>query len=123
MSNRRKLRPHEMAKFDQRRAEARERARAGQTVIVTDYANDGQQCSWCDCPVSARHAQPGYVCDGCPEPAAYVMTLGYGTDDASRYPVCERHHPRFATDMIALLRPGTIELAPPWEDDDPEVPR
>lgn len=118
MSNRPRLRPHEQAKMDQRRAEARERARAGQVVVVADYAT-GQQCSWCECPIvdtGGRPLPPHTDCGGCPEPAEYVMTLGYGTPAAGRYPVCEYHHSRFAEDVVLLLKPGVVELAPPWED-------
>jgi hypothetical protein len=119
MSNRRKLHPGELARKDQRQAEARERARAGQTVIMTEYADAGQQCCWCDCPVVDTAGQPlpsHPDCDGCPEPAELVMIMSYGTPEARGWPICQAHQIPFIDDTVAMMQPTVVELAPPWEN-------
>jgi len=123
MSNRRKLRPHETARKDQLLAQASElSADPHAAVFVVDFAPDGTQCSWCDCPdlgPDAPHWQPGYVCDGCPGPAMYVVTYGYGRSDPRAFPVCRRHYPEVPVFFARVLRPREVDVIGSWMDDDP----
>ena len=92
MSNRRKLSPQQTAQRDQGLASARNAAREpGTAVLVTDYAPEGMQCSWCDCPMNA-HSRPGFVCDGCPSAAAWVLRVMAYTAEEIAYPLCEGHY-------------------------------
>jgi hypothetical protein len=123
MSNRRKLRPHEIARRDQTLASARNEAQMpGTLAIVGDIAPpEGTPCSWCDCPVvdsQGRPLPPHDDCGGCAEPAACVMTFAYGTPDATTYALCAPHYPRFIRDTTAMLRPRVVELPPAWMDPD-----
>ena len=81
MGNRRKLRPHELAKRDQLLAEAGARLRRGEIVTWIDHARPGSQCSWCDCPLTpdSPHHRRGYVCPYlCHAEAAYVAGETHG---------------------------------------------
>lgn len=91
MSNRRKLSPQQTAQRDQGLAAARNLAGDSRTgVWVTDYAPEGSQCCWCDCPMDA-HSEPGFVCAGCPEPADWIMRLMAYTPKEEAYPLCKGH--------------------------------
>lgn len=119
MSNRRKLRPHELARKDQAFAEARDAARDPSTaVLVTDVAPGGVRCSWCDCPwpdsPGSPHAQPGYTCPGCPQDADYVVSWL----NNENYPVCGHHYGDLVdTFTTKVIPPGVpVEFGRPWED-------
>jgi hypothetical protein len=73
-------------------AAARDHAIAEPTarIFVTEYADSGVQCCWCDCPVE-DHRQPGYVCAGCASDAVYLMHAMPEEPGATTYPLCERH--------------------------------
>lgn len=124
MSNRRKLRPHETARRDQALAAGRDAAKDPHTaVLVVEDAEPGMRCSWCDCPSplddpASPRRKPGYRCGGCPEDAALVIRVWYGTPGQENTPVCEGHYRDVAVFFArAHSHPGTvIEFAEPCED-------
>lgn len=109
MSNRRKCSPRDTARRDQAGAFARNRAGAGDTVIVRDYAQPGTRCCWCDCPdpltdPASPHRNPGYVCaDLCQVDAEHIITVGYGGPAATGYPACERHVDDLESSILRLM--------------------
>lgn len=56
---------------DQALAHARDLAAHGTPTVVI-LPLDGGACDWCDCDVTAHHAQ---FCAGCPSDAAMVMHI------------------------------------------------
>jgi hypothetical protein len=94
MSNKKKrrIRPHERARVDQVMAAARDHAIAEPTaaVFVTEYADPGRQCSWCDCTLK-QHQDPAYRCAGCPDDAVYLLHEMPERAGSVVYPLCERH--------------------------------
>lgn len=90
--SRRRIRPHERAKVDQVMAVARDHAIAEPTarIFVTEYADPGIQCCWCDCPIE-QHRSPDYRCAGCPSDAVYMMHAMPEMPGDRTYPLCERH--------------------------------
>lgn len=115
MSNRRKLRPHEVARKDQAFAEASELAAKGTPVIVIDFAEPGSKCCWCDCDAFIHDCQ-----HPCQEQAEHVVTASWSPQ---RYPVCDRHQ----TGPLELLaefehdvfgRPLQVTFGGGWMDDD-----
>lgn len=101
---RRALRPHEIARADQTQASLREQSirQPGSRFYLLRYINVGEkQCCWCDCPME-DHQTPGYVCDGCPESAIYVVdqiASGAGTS----YPLCHRHLQQYRDQYMPLI--------------------
>jgi len=119
MSNRRKLRPHELAKRDQCLADAVARLNRGQGVIWTDLAEPGTQCSYCDCPIGpgSPHAVPGYVCDDpCTAEAVYVVIV-LSHPDLRPVLLCERHHDNWCGDFVKLAGRRRVDVIGPWLDD------
>src|SRR6266699_2603870 len=122
MSNRRRLRPHETARRDQRLAQAEDALRHGTAVIWEDQPPpQGLQCSWCDCQdwqsPSSPHSQPGYVCPfPCPAMSATVVWIMSPADPPKPVPLCQRHRPEFLDDLVDQF--PDIELMDPWGDDD-----
>lgn len=125
MSNRRKLRPRDIARRDQAVAGARDMAaQPGTAALVIDYAQPGTQCSWCDCPdpladPASPHRIPGYVCAGCPEPAEHVIRAMRGSVREIAAPVCARHQAdasAFAVRAIGAGPGAEVVAMPPWED-------
>ena len=120
MGNRRKLRPHELAKRDQLVAEAKTRLRSGEIVTWVDHAGPGKQCSWCDCPLTADspHNRRGYVCPYlCHAGAAYVAVMLSAPRPVS-IPLCERHLGDWQDVTVTLLQPVRAEILGPWMDAD-----
>ena len=121
MSNRRKLKPHEIARRDQSLAWASEHAAAGDLVMVVESIPAGRQCCWCDCPdvPSSPHITvPGYVCGNvCPEQAAYMVQASHGGRQIIAYPVCGRHQTGPLAQLTALGVVGEVLIGPSWRDD------
>jgi hypothetical protein len=127
VSNRRKLRPHEVARRDQRLAEMKDEGRRGTLVIWEDVPLADLQCSWCDCQdwlsPSSPHSQPGYVCPF-PCPAMSVTVTWWVHPDlgpGKPIPLCQRHRDGDYYDFLAARFPD-LEVLEPWADDDLEVP-
>jgi hypothetical protein len=116
-----------VARKDQVLAHSRDVARNPRNVVIrVDDAPAGMRCCWCDCPDTdidrgSPHHRPGYVCAGCPVPAVYMVTLGYGRPDHRHFPMCERHQGRAVAMFVRVLKPRVVELPPAWMDADPEV--
>lgn len=97
------LTPQQTFWSDQALAAAREEVKDGRTfAIVNDFAN-GEQCSWCDCPLEAHYAD--YQCGGCPNSAASVLRTFNGSQVRRDIPVCAGHHAD-AVATIALVITG-----------------
>ncbi len=119
MSNRRRLRPHETARRDQRQAEAEAALRSGRVVFWEDIAPPGTQCSWCDCPLGpdSPHNRPGYVCPHtCPDRSAVVVWVLHFSQAPHPIPLCQRHHDGDFYDVLADRFP--VEVMEPWADSD-----
>jgi hypothetical protein len=105
-------------------AEVKVRLLNGGPVSYVDLAAPGQQCSYCDCPITpdSPHWTPGYACDQpCPAEAVYVVTLAsLDPPVCKRVPVCRRHCDEQLTDLAKLLgdRGMRIELLRGWIDPD-----
>jgi hypothetical protein len=121
MSNRRKLRPHELARRDQLLAEAKARLRRGEVVIWSDPAPPGWRCSYCDCPITpdSPHWQPGYVCDHpCPAGADFIVVV-LSHPRPSPIPLCARHQRDWRSDFTDLVRHAAhVDVIGPWMDPD-----
>jgi hypothetical protein len=124
VSNRRKLRPHEVAKRDQVFAEAMARLHRGEGVTWSEPADPGTQCSWCDCEwdwrdPDDRHARPGYVCPyPCPADAVYIE-IRLSDPHPKPLPLCERHHGDWLDVMadVARVSHSRVDVIGPWMDD------
>lgn len=90
--------PQDTFLSDQTLATARDAAAVPGTVPVAITAANGEQCTWCDCPI-ALHQQPGYRCGGCPEQAKNVVSTFTGPSLRYDFPACERH----TTDIVASV--------------------
>lgn len=118
MSNRRKLRPHEVAKRDQAYAWATDHVMAGDAAMVVESVPPGFPCCWCDCPdvPDSPHLNPGYVCGNlCPDAATHVVQyryLGNGTD----YLVCDRHQTGPLQQLAAYGLVEEVVMGDPWRD-------
>ncbi|MGY4710168.1 hypothetical protein ACXDF8_11535 [Mycolicibacterium sp. CBM1] len=100
----RRLNPGERAYGDQRLAAAIDLAasRTDAVTMITDYAEPGIQCCWCDCDCGLDYVgHDPQACDGCPEDSAYVVyRVTLGEVDQIKLPMCERHYGDFQTDLI-----------------------
>ncbi|MFE4701430.1 hypothetical protein ACFRIC_30650 [Streptomyces sp. NPDC056738] len=83
---------------DQTLATARDAAADPSLVPVAITAANGEQCTWCDCPL-ALHKQPGYRCGGCPTQAENVVSAFAGPGVRYDFPACDRH----TTDIVASI--------------------
>lgn len=90
--------PQDTFLSDQALATARDAAADPSLVPVAITAANGEQCTWCDCPLDL-HRQPGYVCDGCPTQAKHVVSTFDGPGVRYDFPACERH----TTDIVASV--------------------
>lgn len=98
--------PQDTFLSDQALAAARDQASDGRTLaVVLDYATDGQQCSWCDCPddPSSPHYQDSYRCDGCPADAYYVASMFNSTVGRRDIPLCRGHLGAFKAHVVHTL--------------------
>ncbi|MFD9319316.1 hypothetical protein ACFWDQ_16730 [Streptomyces sp. NPDC060053] len=83
---------------DQALATARDAASDPSLVPVAVTAANGEQCTWCDCPL-ALHRQPGYSCGGCPATATSVVSTFAGPVLRYDFPACDRH----TADIVASI--------------------
>jgi len=83
---------------DQALATARDAAADPSLVPVAITAANGEQCTWCDCPLS-QHQQPGYRCGGCGQQAKSVVSTFAGPGRRYDFPACERH----TADIVAAV--------------------
>ncbi|MFG3586584.1 hypothetical protein [Streptomyces sp. NPDC047990] len=90
--------PQDTFLSDQTLAAARDVAADPGLVPIAITAANGEQCNWCDCPLDL-HAQPGYVCSGCPLPAEHVVSTFTGPTIRYDFPACDRH----TTDIVATV--------------------
>jgi len=90
--------PQDTFLSDQALATARDAAADPSLVPVAITAANGEQCTWCDCPI-ALHKQPGYRCGGCPATAKNVVSTFAGPVLRYDFPACERH----TTDIVASV--------------------
>jgi hypothetical protein len=108
VSNRRKLKPSELARQDQAVAAGRDLATNTRSAVITiAYAEQDHQCSWCDCPApvddpESPHNQAGFECGGCPETARYVAIVAIGREE--RFPVCVGHADDFHGVMTRTIQ-------------------
>lgn len=120
MSNRRRLRPHEIARRDQSLAWARDHAASGDLVMIVESTPPGRHCCWCDCPDTpdSQHiTNPRYVCASlCAEPATHVVRM-HGPRPI-HYLVCERHKTGPMEQLISLGLVESVVFGPSWKDDD-----
>ncbi|MFJ4617390.1 hypothetical protein [Streptomyces sp. NPDC088812] len=93
--------PQDTFLSDQALAAARDAAADPSLVPVAITAANGEQCTWCDCPVGpdSPHNQRGYKCAGCPDTAKYVVSTFAGPNLRYDFPACERH----ASDIVAAV--------------------
>jgi hypothetical protein len=86
---------------DQALATARDAAADPDLVPVAITAANGEQCTWCDCPMgpASPHNQRGYVCGGCPTTAKNVVSTFTGPNLRYDFPACDRH----TTDIVASI--------------------
>ncbi|UJV41595.1 hypothetical protein [Streptomyces sp. AMCC400023] len=93
--------PQDTFLSDQALATAREAATDPGTVPVAITAANGEQCTWCDCPLGpdSPHNQRGYRCPGCPEQAKHVVSTFAGPNLRYDFPACGRH----TTDIVASI--------------------
>jgi hypothetical protein len=90
--------PQDTFLSDQALATARDAAADPNLVPVAVTAANGEQCTWCDCPLDL-HKQPGYVCGGCPLPAKSVVSTFAGPSLRYDFPACDRH----TADIVASV--------------------
>jgi hypothetical protein len=112
MSNRRRLRPHEVARHDQRLAEVQDMLRRGEPTIWVDPAPPGTACCYCDCPITpgSPHGPPGYACaDLCPAGAVYLV-LAVNIPQVAALPLCARHYRDWCADFTELTRPVAVKF-------------
>jgi hypothetical protein len=99
MSNRRRATrtPAQVARQDQIVAAVTEWLDRRPTTlgVMLTYPDPGVVCCWCDCPdpgePGSAHAVPGYRCPGCPDDAAWVLTMRLAGRGETRYPLCRDH--------------------------------
>ncbi|MGW2044674.1 hypothetical protein ACWCPF_05755 [Streptomyces sp. NPDC001858] len=86
---------------DQALAAARETAADPSLVPVAITAANGEQCTWCDCPLGpdSPHNQRGYVCGGCLATATSVVSTFTGPSLRYDFPACDRH----TADIVASI--------------------
>ena len=96
--------PQDTFLSDQALAAGRDAAADPSLVPVVITAANGQQCTWCDCPLDV-HRQPGYRCGGCPEQAKNVVSTFTGASLRYDFPACDRHTADI-TASIALVVQG-----------------
>lgn len=102
MSNRRRLRPGELARQDQNLAYARDQAAADPNTLVmaTEHVDGDEPCCWCDCPPEQH--QHGETCEGCPAPADIAVVVWFTPEKVRRFPICQPHWPRFVADTNTM---------------------
>jgi hypothetical protein len=110
MSNRRKTKPGDTARRDQAGAWVRDHVAGGGIAIVSDYAEPGMACGWCDCPLpphdpASPHRDPSYSCDRpCRRPARHVITVSGMSPRPVAFRVCGPHDGELHQALGRLLR-------------------
>ncbi|MFM9593371.1 hypothetical protein ACKI1O_28785 [Streptomyces scabiei] len=96
--------PHDTFLSDQALATAREAAKDPDTIPVAMTAANGEQCTWCDCPLGpgSPHNQPDYRCPGCPEQAKTVVSTFAGPNLRYDFPACDRHTADIVTSIVQV---------------------
>ena len=117
--SRRKLRPHETARRDQAMAYARDRAaEPGTFVAITEDAEPGIRCGWCDCPLVPPSRGHDPDCVGCSLEARYAVYCAMRYGRSSPIAVCEEHYPDVPRFLAELLGDRVaVEFAPTWQDE------
>jgi hypothetical protein len=112
VSKRRRIRPHERAKIDQRLAAARNLAASGRysAVFAEERAEPGTRCCWCDCPFEQHLSRRDDGAGGC-EREAYVVVHLYSLASHS-FSLCRHHHRDFIQLSMARVMPagGILEM-------------
>ena len=93
--------PQDTFLSDQALATARDAATDPGTIPVAITAANGEQCTWCDCPLGpdSPHNQPDYRCPGCPATAKNVVSTFAGPNLRYDFPACDRH----TTDIVMSI--------------------
>ncbi|MFE9432187.1 hypothetical protein [Streptomyces sp. NPDC006640] len=86
---------------DQALAAAREAATDPGLVPIAITAANGEQCTWCDCPLGpdSPHNRIGYRCPGCVTRAKNVVSAFAGPGVRYDFPACDRH----SSDIVASI--------------------
>lgn len=95
------MNPQQTFLSDQALAAAREQAGDGRTLAVVADFPDGEQCTWCDCPLDAHLADE--QCGGCLEPAACVLRIYDGSPVRRDIPVCAGHKEDAVITLVKLI--------------------
>ena len=93
--------PQDTFLSDQTLATARDAAADPSLAPVAITAANGEQCTWCDCPIgpNSPHNRRGYRCGGCPATAKNVVSTFAGPLLRYDFPACDRH----TTDIVASV--------------------
>ena len=93
--------PQDTFLSDQALAAARDAATDPTLVPVAITAANGEQCTWCDCPLGpdSPHNRRDYRCGGCTHTAKSVVSTFAGPGRRYDFPACERH----TADIVAAV--------------------
>ncbi|MEU7399709.1 hypothetical protein [Streptomyces sp. NPDC044948] len=97
--------PRDTFLSDQALAAARDAAADPSLAPIAVTAANGEQCTWCDCPLGpdSPHNNPNYRCGGCPKTAEAVVSAFAGPNRRYDYPACKRHRDDVVASLVTAI--------------------